>query len=54
MKAGQDVNIIGSTATAGKDINVDVGRDFNVVSVSDVHSVEGKEKHGKKRIKTTG
>jgi len=48
-----DVNIIGSTATAGKDINVDVGRDFNVVSVSDVHSVEGKEKHGKKRIKTT-
>mgnify|MGYP006182698677 CR=1 FL=1 len=25
MKAGQDVNIIGSTATAGKDINVDVG-----------------------------
>ncbi|WP_262381794.1 DUF637 domain-containing protein [Pseudomonas veronii] len=52
MKAGQDVNIIGSTATAGKDINVDVGRDFNVVSVSDVHSVEGKEKHGKKRIKT--
>ncbi len=53
MKAGQDVNIIGSTATAGKDINVDAGRDFNVVSVSDVHNVEGKEKHGKKRIKTS-
>ncbi|WP_236218699.1 two-partner secretion domain-containing protein [Pseudomonas rhodesiae] len=52
MKAGQDVNIIGSTATAGKDFNVDAGRDFNVASVSDVHNVEGKEKHGKKRIKT--
>ena len=53
MKAGQDVNIIGSTATAGKDINVDAGRDFNVAPVSDVHNVEGKEKHGKKRIKTS-
>ena len=53
MKAGQDVNIIGSNATAGKDFNIDAGRDFNVASVSDVHSVEGKEKHGKKRIKTT-
>ncbi len=52
MKAGQDVNIIGSNATAGKDFNVDAGRDFNVASVSDVHNVEGKEKHGKKRIKT--
>ncbi|WP_421557163.1 DUF637 domain-containing protein [Pseudomonas canadensis] len=52
MKAGQDVNIIGSTATAGKDINIDAGRDFNVASVSDVHNVEGKEKDGKKRIKT--
>src|SRR5450830_1326246 len=53
MKAGLDVNIIGSTATAGKDINVDAGRDFNVAPVSDVHNVEGKEKHGKKRIKTS-
>ncbi|WP_332847348.1 two-partner secretion domain-containing protein [Pseudomonas lactucae] len=52
MKAGQDINIIGSNATAGKDFNVDAGRDFNVASVSDVHNVEGKEKHGKKRIKT--
>ncbi|WP_225926970.1 MULTISPECIES: two-partner secretion domain-containing protein [Pseudomonas] len=52
MKAGQDVNIIGSNATAGKDFNVDAGRDFNVASVSDVHNVEGKEKDGKKRIKT--
>ncbi|WP_262376919.1 DUF637 domain-containing protein [Pseudomonas veronii] len=53
MKAGQDVNIIGSNATAGKDFNIDAGRDFNVASVSDVHNVEGKEKHGKKRIKTS-
>lgn len=52
MKAGQDVNIIGSTATAGKDINIEAGRDFNVASVSDMHNVEGKEKDGKKRIKT--
>jgi filamentous hemagglutinin len=52
MKAGQDINIIGSNATAGKDFNVDAGRDFNVASVSDVHNVEGKEKHGNKRIKT--
>ncbi|WP_431701439.1 DUF637 domain-containing protein [Pseudomonas sp. BR20] len=52
MKAGQDVNIIGSNASAGKDFNIDAGRDFNVSSVSDVHNVEGKEKHGKKRIKT--
>ncbi|WP_426133455.1 filamentous hemagglutinin N-terminal domain-containing protein [Pseudomonas sp. PWP3-1b2] len=53
MKAGQDVNIIGSTATAGKDLTVEAGRDFNVASVSDMHNVEGKEKHGKKRIKTS-
>ena len=53
MKAGQDVNIIGSTATAGKDLIVEAGRDFNVASVSDMHNVEGKEKHGKKRIKTS-
>ncbi|NWE15255.1 two-partner secretion domain-containing protein [Pseudomonas yamanorum] len=52
MQAGQDVNIIGSTATAGKDLNIQAGRDFNVASVSDVHNVEGKEKDGKKRIKT--
>jgi len=52
MKAGQDVNIIGSTATAGKDLTVEAGRDFNVASVSDMHNVEGKEKHGKERIKT--
>ncbi|MGY2682822.1 filamentous hemagglutinin [Pseudomonas tolaasii] len=52
LKAGQDVNIIGSTATAGKDLNIQAGRDFNVASVSDVHNVEGKEKDGKKRIKT--
>ena len=52
MKAGQDVNIIGGTATAGKDMNVEAGRDFNVASVSDMHNVDGKEKHGKKRIKT--
>ncbi|WP_421552932.1 cytidine deaminase-like fold-containing protein [Pseudomonas yamanorum] len=52
MQAGQDVNIIGSTATAGKDLNIQAGRDFNVTSVSDVHNVEGKEKDGKKRIKT--
>ncbi|WP_244653753.1 DUF637 domain-containing protein [Pseudomonas lutea] len=53
MKAGQDVNIIGSTATAGKDLNIQAGRDFNVASVSDMHNVEGKEKHGKERIKTS-
>ena len=53
MQAGQDVNIIGSTATAGKDLNITAGRDFNVASVSDMHNVEGKEKHGKKRIKTS-
>ncbi len=53
MKAGQDVNIIGSSATAGKDLTVEAGRDFNVASVSDMHNVEGKEKHGKKRIKTS-
>ena len=53
MKAGQDVNIIGGTATAGKDMNVEAGRDFNVASVSDMHNVDGKEKHGKKRIKTS-
>ena len=52
MKAGQDVNIIGSTATAGKDLNIQAGRDFNVASVSEMHNVEGKEKHGKERIKT--
>ncbi|MHA6572568.1 two-partner secretion domain-containing protein [Pseudomonas yamanorum] len=52
MQAGQDVNIIGSTATAGKDLNIQAGRDLNVTSVSDVHNVEGKEKDGKKRIKT--
>jgi len=52
MVAGQDVNIIGSNATAGKDLNIQAGRDFNVASVSDVHNVEGKEKDGKKRIKT--
>jgi len=52
MQAGQDVNIIGSTATAGKDLNIQAGRDLNVASVSDMHNVEGKEKHGKKRIKT--
>ncbi|MFL1558331.1 filamentous hemagglutinin N-terminal domain-containing protein, partial [Pseudomonas sp. O11] len=52
MQAGQDVNIIGSDATAGKDLNIQAGRDFNVASVSDMHNVEGKEKHGKKRIKT--
>ncbi len=53
LQAGQDVNIIGSTATAGKDLNIAAGRDLNVASVSDVHNVEGKEKHGKKRIKTS-
>lgn len=53
MQAGQDVNIIGSTATAGKDLNIAAGRDLNVASVSDMHNVEGKEKHGKKRIKTS-
>ncbi|AZF40370.1 Hemolysin [Pseudomonas sp. R1-43-08] len=53
MQAGQDVNIIGSNATAGKDLNIAAGRDFNVASVSDMHNVEGKEKHGKKRIKTS-
>ncbi|WP_123360798.1 two-partner secretion domain-containing protein [Pseudomonas frederiksbergensis] len=53
MKAGQDVNVIGSTATAGKDLNVQAARDLNIVSVSDIHNVEGKEKHGKKRIKTS-
>ncbi|RZI73484.1 MAG: filamentous hemagglutinin N-terminal domain-containing protein [Pseudomonas sp.] len=53
MKAGQDVNIIGSTATAGKDLNIQAGRDFNVASVSEMHNVEGKEKHGKERIKTS-
>ncbi|WP_248732358.1 DUF637 domain-containing protein [Pseudomonas sp. MWU13-2517] len=53
MHAGQDVNIIGSTATAGKDLNIAAGRDLNVASVSDMHNVEGKEKHGKKRIKTS-
>ncbi|WP_010168785.1 two-partner secretion domain-containing protein [Pseudomonas sp. PAMC 25886] len=52
MVAGQDVNIIGSNASAGKDLNIQAGRDFNVASVSDVHNVEGKEKDGKKRIKT--
>ncbi|TFY88300.1 filamentous hemagglutinin N-terminal domain-containing protein [Pseudomonas kairouanensis] len=52
MKAGQDVTVIGSNATAGKDLNIEAGRDFNVTSVSDIHNVEGKEKHGKKRIKT--
>ncbi|WP_256676386.1 DUF637 domain-containing protein [Pseudomonas sp. RGB] len=52
MQAGQDVNIIGSTATAGKDLNIQAGRDLNVASVSNMHNVEGKEKHGKKRIKT--
>ncbi|WP_236445938.1 MULTISPECIES: two-partner secretion domain-containing protein [unclassified Pseudomonas] len=52
MQAGQDVNIIGSTATAGKDLNIQAGRDLNVASVSDMHNVEGKEKDGKKRIKT--
>ncbi|MDR0191806.1 filamentous hemagglutinin N-terminal domain-containing protein [Pseudomonas yamanorum] len=52
MVAGQDVNIIGSNATAAKDLNIQAGRDFNVASVSDVHNVEGKEKDGKKRIKT--
>ena len=53
MKAGQDVNIIGSNATAGKDLTIAAGRDVNVASVSDMHNVEGKEKHGKKRIKTS-
>ncbi|PRW84757.1 cytidine deaminase-like fold-containing protein [Pseudomonas fluorescens] len=53
MQAGQDVNIIGSTATAGKDLNIAAGRDLNVASVSDMHNVEGKEKDGKKRIKTS-
>ncbi|CRM25166.1 Filamentous hemagglutinin [Pseudomonas sp. 24 E 13] len=53
LQAGQDVNIIGSTATAGKDLNIAAGRDLNVASVSDMHNVEGKEKHGKKRIKTS-
>jgi len=52
MQAGQDVNIIGSTATAGKDLNIAAGRDLNIASVSDMHNVDGKEKHGKKRIKT--
>ncbi|WP_339435037.1 DUF637 domain-containing protein [Pseudomonas orientalis] len=53
LQAGQDVNIIGSTATAGKYLNIAAGRDLNVASVSDMHNVEGKEKHGKKRIKTS-
>ncbi len=52
MQAGQDVNIIGSTATAGKDLNIAAGRDLNIASVSDMYNVDGKEKHGKKRIKT--
>lgn len=52
MQAGQDVNIIGSHATAGKALNIEAGRDINIGSVSDVHNVEGREKHGKKRIKT--
>lgn len=52
MVAGQDVNIIGSNATAGKDLNIQAGRDLNVASVSEMHNVEGKEKDGKKRIKT--
>jgi filamentous hemagglutinin len=52
MQAGQDVNIIGSTATAGKDLTIAAGRDLNIASVSDMHNVDGKEKHGKKRIKT--
>ncbi|WEJ05868.1 DUF637 domain-containing protein [Pseudomonas sp. FJ2-5-13] len=53
MQAGQDVNIVGSNATAGKDLNIAAGRDLNVASVSDMHNVEGKEKDGKKRIKTS-
>ncbi|OPB11531.1 two-partner secretion domain-containing protein [Pseudomonas synxantha] len=53
MQAGQDVNIIGSNATAGKDLTIAAGRDLNVASVSDMHNVEGKEKDGKKRIKTS-
>ncbi|VVP30827.1 hypothetical protein PS862_04358 [Pseudomonas fluorescens] len=53
MKAGQDVNILGSTATASKDLKVQAARDLNIVSVSDMHNVEGKEKDGKKRIKTS-
>ncbi|TKK02286.1 filamentous hemagglutinin [Pseudomonas fluorescens] len=53
MQAGQDVNIIGSNATAGKDLNIAAGRDLNVASVSDMHNVEGKEKDGKKRIRTS-
>ncbi|AZE58574.1 hypothetical protein PFLU3_27920 [Pseudomonas fluorescens] len=53
MQAGQDVNIIGSNANAGKDLNIAAGRDLNVASVSDMHNVEGKEKDGKKRIKTS-
>ncbi len=53
MKAGQDVNIIGSNATAGKDINIQTARDFNVASVGETHKVEGREKDGKKRIKTS-
>ncbi|TFY84768.1 filamentous hemagglutinin N-terminal domain-containing protein [Pseudomonas nabeulensis] len=52
MKAGQDITVIGSNATAGNDLNIEAGRDFNVTSVSDIHNVEGKEKHGKQRIKT--
>ncbi|WP_262377633.1 DUF637 domain-containing protein, partial [Pseudomonas poae] len=53
MKAGQDVNVIGSNATAGKDINIHAGRDFNMTSVGEIHKVEGREKDGKKRIKTS-
>ncbi|MDI3248036.1 MULTISPECIES: filamentous hemagglutinin N-terminal domain-containing protein [unclassified Pseudomonas] len=53
MQAGQDVNIIGSNATAGKDINIQTARDFNVASVGETHKVEGREKDGKKRIKTS-
>ncbi|WP_339533057.1 DUF637 domain-containing protein [Pseudomonas mucidolens] len=52
MKAGQDINVVGSTATAGKDLNIQAVRDLNIASVSDEHNVEGKEKDGKKRIKT--
>ncbi len=51
MDAGRDLTNRGAL-TAGNDANLTASRDLNIASVSDMHNVDGKEKHGKKRIKT--
>ncbi|MBD8199667.1 hemagglutinin repeat-containing protein [Pseudomonas viridiflava] len=53
VNAGRDINVLASSASSGKDLNVQANRDLYVASATDVHNVDGKEKHGKTRITTS-